>query len=95
MAGFQVFIQAVEQLIEDKPSEKMTTDQLVWLYAIMMTATAVKLALWFYCKSSGNKIVRAYAEVFPSLFCFPYNVQLSCMYGFLQLAISRITILMW
>ncbi|KAG6386488.1 hypothetical protein SASPL_155391 [Salvia splendens] len=38
------------------------SDQLVWLYSIMLSATAVKLALWFYCKSSGNKIVRAYAE---------------------------------
>ncbi|GMN49562.1 hypothetical protein TIFTF001_018721 [Ficus carica] len=57
-----VFIQAVEQLIKDEPSEKMTTDQLVWLYAIMITASAVKLALWIYCKSSGNKIVRAYAK---------------------------------
>ncbi|XP_062167245.1 metal tolerance protein 4-like isoform X1 [Alnus glutinosa] len=60
-AGFQVLVQAVEQLIKDKPSEKMTSEQLVWLYAIMLTATGVKLALWFYCRSSGNKIVRAYA----------------------------------
>ncbi|KAG6411880.1 hypothetical protein SASPL_124533 [Salvia splendens] len=60
--GFQVFVQAVEQLVEANPSEKMTTDQLVWLYSIMLSATAVKLALWFYCRSSGNKIVRAYAE---------------------------------
>ncbi|XP_062167246.1 metal tolerance protein 4-like isoform X2 [Alnus glutinosa] len=59
--GFQVLVQAVEQLIKDKPSEKMTSEQLVWLYAIMLTATGVKLALWFYCRSSGNKIVRAYA----------------------------------
>jgi divalent metal cation (Fe/Co/Zn/Cd) transporter len=62
-AGFQVLVQAVEQLIKDKPSEKMTSEQLVWLYAIMLTATGVKLALWFYCRSSGNKIVRAYAMV--------------------------------
>jgi hypothetical protein len=55
-----VLVQAVEQLIKDKPSEKMTSEQLVWLYAIMLTATGVKLAL---CRSSGNKIVRAYAMV--------------------------------
>ncbi|KAK3019116.1 hypothetical protein RJ639_004108 [Escallonia herrerae] len=60
--GFQVLVQAAEQLIKDEPSDKMTTDQLVWLYAIMLTATAVKLALWVYCRSSGNKIVRAYAK---------------------------------
>jgi hypothetical protein len=28
----------------------------------------VKLALWFYCRSSGNKIVLAYADVWwPSI----------------------------
>ncbi|CAL5428631.1 unnamed protein product [Camellia sinensis] len=60
--GFQVLVQAVEQLVEDKASEKMTTDQLVWLYAIMLSATVIKLALWFYCRSSGSTIVRAYAK---------------------------------
>ncbi|GMP92043.1 hypothetical protein CsSME_00042443 [Camellia sinensis var. sinensis] len=60
--GFQVLVQAVEQLVEDEASEKMTTDQLVWLYAIMLSATAIKLALWFYCRSSGSTIVRAYAK---------------------------------
>ncbi|KAH7512364.1 hypothetical protein FEM48_Zijuj12G0082900 [Ziziphus jujuba var. spinosa] len=60
--GFQVLIQAIEQLIKNKPSEKLTSEQLVWLYAIMLTATGVKLVLWFYCRSSGNKIVRAYAK---------------------------------
>ncbi|XWS52416.1 hypothetical protein CRYUN_Cryun11dG0069100 [Craigia yunnanensis] len=60
--GFQVLVQAVEQLIEDKPSEKMSSDQLVWLFIIMLSATVVKLALWIYCKSSSNKIVRAYAK---------------------------------
>ncbi|KAK3019115.1 hypothetical protein RJ639_004107 [Escallonia herrerae] len=66
-AGFQVLVQAVEQLIKDETSDKMTTDQLVWLYAVMLTATAVKLALWVYCRSSGNKIVRAYAKHFTLL----------------------------
>ncbi|RVW30798.1 Metal tolerance protein 4 [Vitis vinifera] len=60
--GFLVLIQAVEELIKNEPSEKMTSEKLVWLYAIMLTATVVKLALWFYCRSSGNKIVRAYAK---------------------------------
>ncbi|GJN22439.1 hypothetical protein PR202_gb09999 [Eleusine coracana subsp. coracana] len=60
--GFQVLIQAVEQLVENKPGEKMTSEQLIWLYSIMLSATAVKLALWLYCKSSGNSIVRAYAK---------------------------------
>ncbi|KAG6694016.1 hypothetical protein I3842_09G028500 [Carya illinoinensis] len=60
--GFQVLVQAVEQLIKGQPSEKMTSEQLVWLYAIMLTDTGVKLALWFYCRSSGNKIVHAYAK---------------------------------
>ncbi|OIS96500.1 PREDICTED: metal tolerance protein 4-like [Nicotiana attenuata] len=60
--GFQVLIQAVEQLVENKPTEKMTLNQLAWLYSIMLTATVVKLALWLYCRSSGNNIVRAYAK---------------------------------
>ncbi|XP_078444388.1 cation efflux family protein isoform X2 [Wolffia australiana] len=60
--GFQVLVQAVEQLIENKPAEKMTMVQLIWLYSIMLTATVVKLALWLFCRSSGNKIVRAYAK---------------------------------
>ncbi|KAI7735555.1 hypothetical protein M8C21_004744 [Ambrosia artemisiifolia] len=60
--GFQVLIQAVEQLIENKPADKMSSLQLLWLYIIMLTATIVKLALWLYCRSSGNEIVRAYAK---------------------------------
>ncbi|EYU39975.1 hypothetical protein MIMGU_mgv1a007404mg [Erythranthe guttata] len=60
--GFQVLVQAVEQLIKDDPSEKMNSSQLMWLYIIMLTATGVKLVLWIYCRSSGNKIVRAYAK---------------------------------
>uniref|UniRef100_A0A5B7AQG8 Putative metal tolerance protein 4-like isoform X2 n=1 Tax=Davidia involucrata TaxID=16924 RepID=A0A5B7AQG8_DAVIN len=60
--GFQVLVQAVEQLIKDEPSEKMTSEKLIWLFSIMLTATGVKLVLWIYCRSSGNKIVRAYAK---------------------------------
>ncbi|WRX23991.1 Cation efflux protein - like 6 [Theobroma cacao] len=60
--GFQVLVEAIEQLIKDKPSDKMTSLQLIWLYSIMLTATALKLVLWFYCRSSGSKIVRAYAK---------------------------------
>lgn len=60
--GFQVLIQAIEQLVENKPGDKMTSVQLIWLYSIMLSATAVKLALWLYCRSSGNSIVRAYAK---------------------------------
>ncbi|KAA8528145.1 hypothetical protein F0562_035604 [Nyssa sinensis] len=60
--GFQVLIQAVEELIKDEPSKKMNSDQLVWLCSIMISATVVKLALWIYCKSSVNNIVRAYAK---------------------------------
>lgn len=60
--GFQILTQAVEQLIQHKHTEKMSSNQLLWLYAIMLTATAVKLALWLYCRSSRNEIVRAYAK---------------------------------
>lgn len=60
--GFQVLIEAVEQLIKNEISPKMTHEQLLWLYSIMLTATVVKLALWIYCRSSGNRIVRAYAK---------------------------------
>ncbi|KAK1363790.1 Metal tolerance protein 4 [Heracleum sosnowskyi] len=59
--GFQVLIQAVEQLIRDEPSQNMNNEKLIWLYTIMLTATSVKLVLWIYCRSSGNMIVRAYA----------------------------------
>ncbi|KDP44316.1 hypothetical protein JCGZ_19183 [Jatropha curcas] len=60
--GFQILIQAVEELVKDEATEKMSSNQLMWLYIIMITATVVKLALWLYCRSSGNKIVRAYAK---------------------------------
>lgn len=60
--GFQVLLLAVEELIKDESTEKMTSDQLLWLYVIMISATVIKLALWIYCRSSGNKIVRAYAK---------------------------------
>ena len=65
-------VQALEKLIEDEPTVKMTASQLVWLYAIMLSATVVKLALWFYCRTSGNSIVRAYAKVF----CLYLQIQL-------------------
>ncbi|PHT60102.1 Metal tolerance protein 3 [Capsicum baccatum] len=58
----KVLIQAVEQLVKNKPPEKMTLNQLAWLYSIMLTVAVVKIALWIYCKSSGNDIVRAYAK---------------------------------
>ncbi|KAK8520541.1 hypothetical protein V6N13_031014 [Hibiscus sabdariffa] len=60
--GFQVLIQAVQQLIANELSEKMSSEELLWLYTIMLTATLVKLALWLYCRSSSNKIVKAYSE---------------------------------
>ncbi|KAL8480787.1 hypothetical protein ACS0TY_026796 [Phlomoides rotata] len=60
--GFQVLVEGVEQLVEQKQSEKMTSNQLIWLYSIMLTAAAVKLSLWFYCRSSRNSIVQAYAK---------------------------------
>ncbi|GAV87739.1 Cation_efflux domain-containing protein [Cephalotus follicularis] len=60
--GFQILVQAVEELIKDEPSTKMSTNQLVWLYIIMLSATVIKLALWLYCRSSGSDIVRAYAK---------------------------------
>ncbi|XP_057440106.1 metal tolerance protein 4-like [Lotus japonicus] len=60
--GFQVLITALQQLIEDKPSEKMSAEELIWLCSVMIFATAVKLILWLYCRSSENKIVRAYAD---------------------------------
>uniref|UniRef100_J3LHK4 Uncharacterized protein n=2 Tax=Oryza brachyantha TaxID=4533 RepID=J3LHK4_ORYBR len=60
--GFQVLIQAVEELVANNPGEKMTKEQLIWLYSIMLSATVVKLALYIYCRSSGNSIVRAYAK---------------------------------
>lgn len=70
-AGFQILVQAVEELIKDEGRAKMSSNQLFWLYVIMITATLVKLALWLYCRSSGNKIVRAYAKVFG--FIILYN----------------------
>ncbi|EHA8588008.1 metal tolerance protein 4 [Cocos nucifera] len=60
--GFQILVQALECLIENEAPEKMSHAQLVWLYSIMLSATVVKLALWLYCRTSGNTIVRAYAK---------------------------------
>lgn len=60
--GFQILVLAAEELIEDETHKKMSSNQLLWLYIIMLTATVVKLALWIYCRSSGNSIVRAYAK---------------------------------
>ncbi|CAN8279843.1 unnamed protein product [Cochlearia groenlandica] len=60
--GFQVLLVAAEQLIANEPPEKMSHEQLVWLYSIMLSATAIKLVLWIYCKSSRSHIVRAYAK---------------------------------
>ncbi|KAH0928339.1 hypothetical protein HID58_014066, partial [Brassica napus] len=60
--GFQVLLVAAEKLITNEPSETMSHDQLIWLYSIMLTATAIKLVLWIYCRSSRNNIVRAYAK---------------------------------
>ncbi|GFP95827.1 metal tolerance protein 4 [Phtheirospermum japonicum] len=58
--GFQVLVQAVEQLIKDDPSEHMNSNQMLWSYVIMLTATAIKLVLWIYCR--GNEIVRVYNQ---------------------------------
>uniref|UniRef100_A0A0D6QTZ4 Uncharacterized protein n=1 Tax=Araucaria cunninghamii TaxID=56994 RepID=A0A0D6QTZ4_ARACU len=60
--GVQVLIEAVKRLIENNPSTKMTHVELEWLYVIMISAIIVKLALWLYCRKSGNEIVRAYAK---------------------------------
>ncbi|KAB1227923.1 Metal tolerance protein 4 [Morella rubra] len=60
--GFQILLQAVEQLVENNPSEDLSLGQLIWMCVIMLSATLVKLVLWIYCKSSRNEIVRAYAQ---------------------------------
>ncbi|KAL8514954.1 hypothetical protein ACS0TY_013875 [Phlomoides rotata] len=60
--GFQVLVQALEELIKDEGSDKMSSNQLLYLYVIMLSATGVKFVLWIYCRSSGNQIVRAYAK---------------------------------
>ncbi|MED6110995.1 Metal tolerance protein 4 [Stylosanthes scabra] len=60
--GFQVLITALEEIIQNSPAEKMTQEQLIWLYSIMIFATVVKLGLWLYCRTSRNQIVRAYAD---------------------------------
>ncbi|KAJ4850417.1 Metal tolerance protein 4 [Turnera subulata] len=60
--GFQILVQGIEQLIQNSPAEKMSSNQLLWLYIIMITATVVKIALWAYCRNSVNEIVRAYAK---------------------------------
>ncbi|GAB2276962.1 Metal tolerance protein 4 [Dionaea muscipula] len=60
--GFQVLIQAVEELVRDEATDKMSTKQLIWLCAIMIGASIVKLGLFLYCRGSRNEIVRAYAK---------------------------------
>ncbi|KAH1077904.1 hypothetical protein GLYMA_19G150000v4 [Glycine max] len=65
--GFQVLVEAVQQLIKGKPTLKMTSDQLFWLYIIMLIATGVKLLPWLYCRSSGNKIADHYFDVITNI----------------------------
>ncbi|KAK9736041.1 hypothetical protein RND81_04G246300 [Saponaria officinalis] len=60
--GFQVLIQAVEQIIKNEANDKMSKSQFVWLFVIMISATVIKFVLFLYCRSSGNDIVRAYAK---------------------------------
>ncbi|KAL4611874.1 hypothetical protein ACB092_08G157500 [Castanea dentata] len=60
--GFQVFLQSAEELIKGEPSEKLSKSKLIWICTITISSTVVKLALWIYCKSLKNDIVRANAE---------------------------------
>ncbi|GAB2212314.1 hypothetical protein Droror1_Dr00025667 [Drosera rotundifolia] len=60
--GFQILIQAVEELIRDEPTDEMSASQLIWLTAIMIGATIAKLSLFLYCRTLRNDIVRAYAK---------------------------------
>ncbi|KAL9270522.1 Metal tolerance protein 4-like protein [Drosera capensis] len=60
--GFQILIQAVEELIRDESTDEMSASQLIWLTAIMIGASIVKLGLFLYCRTSRNDIVRAYAK---------------------------------
>ncbi|GLT65188.1 hypothetical protein SLA2020_376320 [Shorea laevis] len=60
--GFQVLIEALEELIKDEPSDKMSSNQLIWLYSVMITAIVEKLALWLYCRTLPSMIVRAYVQ---------------------------------
>ncbi|GAB2220376.1 hypothetical protein Droror1_Dr00008025 [Drosera rotundifolia] len=60
--GFQILIQAVEELIKDEPTDEMSASQLIWLSAIMIGASIAKLSLFLYCRTSRNDIVRAYAK---------------------------------
>ncbi|CAN0840932.1 Metal tolerance protein 3, partial [Linum grandiflorum] len=60
--GLGVLIQGVRTLVTNEPAEKMTGSQLMWMCVIMVTATLMKLSLWFYCRNSVNHIVQAYAN---------------------------------
>ncbi|KAI4383669.1 hypothetical protein MLD38_009478 [Melastoma candidum] len=60
--GFQILVQAVEDLVKDEGSTNLSEYQIIWLCTIMSTATVVKVCLWLYCRSSPNDIVRAYAK---------------------------------
>ncbi|XP_026381037.1 metal tolerance protein 4-like [Papaver somniferum] len=60
--GLQVLIESGKKLLLNEEPLKMDWSQLVWLYSIMLSASAVKLSLWFYCRSSPSEIVRACAK---------------------------------
>ncbi|MCO5547316.1 hypothetical protein L7F22_000764 [Adiantum nelumboides] len=60
--GVQVLIEAVRQLLAHDASSKMSTSELEWLCSIMGIATVVKLALFLYCRSFKNEIIRAYSK---------------------------------
>jgi hypothetical protein len=59
-----VLVQAIEQLTKDEPSEKMGSARLFWLHNYFDCHRCESSALiWTYCRSSGIKIVTAYAKV--------------------------------
>jgi cation diffusion facilitator family transporter len=60
--GFQVFITAVEQLMEGNTAHKMNSGELVWLSVVMGIATAAKLALFLFCRTFESPIVQAYSQ---------------------------------
>ncbi|KAI4311605.1 hypothetical protein MLD38_036488 [Melastoma candidum] len=48
--------------IEEWPTEKMTPEQLVWLYTITLTFIGLKIILRKNCRRSGSITVRLFAE---------------------------------
>eukprot|EP00897_Mesotaenium_endlicherianum_P009157 jgi/Mesen1/826/ME000111S10966 len=61
MLGLQVLVEGIKQLVQGHSGDVLG-DKWPWAVGIMLGATFSKLALFLYCNSFQNEIVKAYAK---------------------------------